>query len=76
MLRDRSYDYPYLRAWCALMHSADYYLEDQLAKARNDKAPTDAIYFGNDKQWHRFADVTNGLTRFQIESILDQRGLR
>ena len=55
-------DYPYLRAWCKMMGSYDYYLQAQLEKARKDKAPEDAIYYRNFSQingWVCFADVTN-----------------
>lgn len=32
-------DYPYIRAWCRFMCSADYYTQQELEKARRQNAP-------------------------------------
>lgn len=40
----KNLDYLYLRAWCALMGSFDYYLQNELIQARADGAPQDVIH--------------------------------
>ena len=51
-------DYPYLRMWCGMMGSFNYYTENQLAKAREMKAPDNTIYFREDGPV-TFDEVTN-----------------
>lgn len=51
-------DYKYIRAWGAYMGSFDYYVNDQVAQARKDNAPEDAIYC-RDGKWATFSGVKN-----------------
>jgi hypothetical protein len=64
-------DYPYLFAWCRFMHSAPYYYADELKRAREDKAPADAIYRDEHGRWHRFSEITNANTRDIVERIVN-----
>jgi hypothetical protein len=51
------YDYPYVRAWGQMMHSAQYFIEDQIALARRENAPGDAMWRGIAGKWHRFCEM-------------------
>jgi hypothetical protein len=62
-------DYPYLRAWCRLMGSYKYYIEDQLDLARSGRAPQTAIYMMANGTWQTIEKVTNPHTRQQFISI-------
>ncbi len=39
-----SKDYPYIRAWCERQGSYNYYITDEINRARQDNAPQDALY--------------------------------
>lgn len=46
-------DYIYIRAWHRMTGSFAYYIEDQVDKARADKAPQTAIYYDRyENRWH------------------------
>jgi hypothetical protein len=67
-------DYKYIRAWGRLMHSNPSYIEDQIANARRDKAPDDAVYFDVlEKRWVRFANVTRDDTRSVINTFIAEK---
>lgn len=51
-------DYIYIRAWHRMTGSFDYYIEDQVAKARADKAPETAVYFDNHRYYGKNRWVT------------------
>ena len=71
-------DYKYLRAWCSMMGSREYYLQEQLEKARRDKAPQDVVYSINScwepKGWRRFSEVSSWQTKMVVENIMKERG--
>jgi len=80
---NKTKDYIYLRAWCQIMGSHDYYLQSQLNQARKDCAPDDVVYYNSKSLyygdgthnsskmgWHRFSDVTNVDTRFRIKRLI------
>lgn len=57
-------DYPLIRVWCHIMGSAPYYVEDELDRAREDKAPQNAIYQKTDmdtgkRVWTTADEVTS-----------------
>jgi len=55
-------DYKYIRAWGRMLGSYPEYIERQVERARDDKAPEDAIYEGsgvNRGQWRCFSDIEN-----------------
>jgi len=53
-----SLDYLYIRAWCRMMQS--YSTKDQVKQARKDKAPQDAIFWGETEQkWHRWSEMSD-----------------
>lgn len=58
-------DYLYIRAWCRLMGSYAYYTEDEIARARADKAPQTAIYHkgggspNDPREWAVFEEIQN-----------------
>jgi hypothetical protein len=62
--------YPYIRAWGRMMGSSPVYVERQVERARRDRAPADAIFYGRDRRWHQFRHVNSGYTRFVIEEIV------
>lgn len=59
-------DYPYIRAWCKMMGSFDYWLQDQLEQARADNAPQNATYRRDDGTWSTTDNITNPDTRTQL----------
>ncbi len=70
--------YKHLVAWCKMMGSYNYYIEDQIAKAKATNAPEDAIYekmaedgSGPTDEWARFSEVTNQDTKMKIERLLE-----
>lgn len=73
-------DYPYIRAWCRMMGSYDYYLQNQLHRARAEKAPFDAVFerteLGGTKTgvWARFSEVENESTLDRIRKIMEGWG--
>jgi len=69
--------YPYLRAWCSMMGSEPYYVEQQLKRAKESDAPHDAIYEragpeGEPGGWATYHDISSPETRRQIDAILRQ----
>lgn len=62
-------DYVYIRAWGKMLGSHDYYIQNQVEQAREDKAPQDVIY-KRDKDWVRFKDVKNLQTKHQICALI------
>lgn len=66
-----SNDYPYIRAWCRLMHSADYYLLGELRRARAEDAPKDAIYSTDeDEGWATVTSVKSAETRTLLDRFV------
>lgn len=51
-----------LRAWCGMMGSYNYYTEAEIAEAKKDNAPEDAIYKRDTGQWARLSEVNNERT--------------
>jgi hypothetical protein len=51
------HNYPYIRAWGALMHSFTYYIESQVKQAQDEKAPHDAIYKDHMGRWHCWSQM-------------------
>jgi hypothetical protein len=58
-------DYLYIRKWGRIVGSHDYYIENQVAKARRDNAPQNAIY-KEDDGWKTIEDITNSETRREL----------
>lgn len=56
-------DYIYIRAWHRMTGSFNYYIEDQVDKARADKAPETAIYF--DRYGNRWVTLEECVERTQ-----------
>jgi hypothetical protein len=51
------YDYPYLRAWDRMMGSSGWWCEENLSRARKEKAPQDAIYKSHVGKWHTYENI-------------------
>lgn len=52
-------DYPWIRKWDEFMGSCASYIKEQLALARAENAPRNAIYKRDDGSWATTEDVTN-----------------
>lgn len=63
-------DYRHIRAWGRMLGSNREYVWDQVQKARADNAPDDAIYYGADKRWHTYSEVTVDSTRHVMDRLL------
>ena len=60
-------DYPYIIKWGALLGSLPYYVKDQVAQAKKDNAPQNAIYKKHEEEtWVTTDDVTSIETRRQL----------
>lgn len=60
-------DYPLIRAWgYRIMGSYKYYVEMQLARARENNAPQDAVYRNEDGTWNRLDDIQNPMVKSQL----------
>lgn len=60
--------YPYIVAWGQSLGSFGYYIEMQVSKAIEDKAPEDAIYFDEHLGWH----TVSGSPRKGLKEELDR----
>ena len=56
-------DYPYIRAWGRLIGAATEYIDHRVGQARQENAPTDAVYRNLDGQWLTTDDVLLPETR-------------
>jgi len=67
-----SRNYPYIRAWCKMMGSYQYYTDIQLEKAQADGAPQNAVYHNEGKRWVTFDEVHSDDTRARIEHLVKE----
>ena len=63
-------DYKYIRAWGISLGSFDYYIENQIAKAKEDNAPQTAIYKRQDGTWATFEEIKREDTKEEIMRII------
>ncbi len=59
-------DYLWIRKWDGFMGSCASYLKEQLALARAENAPKNAIYKRDDGSWATTDDVADERTRFVL----------
>lgn len=45
-------DYPFIRAWCAVTGSSDWYTRDRIEEAKRMNAPANATY----RRWHPLSE--------------------
>ena len=64
-------DYKYIRAWGISLGSFDYYIENQIAKAKEDNAPQTAIYKRQDGTWATFEEIKREDTKEEIARLVD-----
>ena len=62
-------DYKYVRAWNIMMGSFDYYINSEVEKAKQDKAPDDAIYKNHLDKWVTVSEIKNEETKRQVADI-------
>lgn len=78
--RAKNKQYVFIRLWGALMGSYDYYVQDEIQRARETDAPEDAIYersgIGGVRtgEWARFSEIENESTKRQLREIAERRG--
>lgn len=58
--------YIYIRAWGNLTGSMEYYIQDQIAHAKKDKAPANAIYKDALDEWQTFDSIVNLNTKERV----------
>jgi hypothetical protein len=67
-------NYKYIRAWGRMMGSRDPYIQAQIQKAYETKAPQDAVYWSLDElRWRTLSEVSQN-TRYVIENIIMKNG--
>lgn len=59
-------DYPFIRKWGRMLRSYDYYIIGQVALARVDNAPQDAVYRRKDGTWATVDDVESDWCRTEL----------
>ncbi|MEB3023034.1 MULTISPECIES: hypothetical protein [Mycolicibacter] len=59
-------DYQYIRRWGRHMGSLDYYINDEIERARTDGAPANAIFRRDDGTWRTTDDITDPVLRKQF----------
>ena len=64
-------DYKYIRAWGYSLGSFDYYIENQIAKAKEDNAPPTAVYKRQDGTWATFEEIKRDDTKEEIALLVD-----
>ena len=53
-------EYPYIWAWGRLLGSFKPYIKGQVANAKADNAPADAIYWDEgQRRWHRWSEMSD-----------------
>lgn len=55
-----SHNYEWVRKWGRLRHSKDWFIEDQVVRARKENAPANAIYRQMDGTWATTDDIPHG----------------
>jgi len=69
-------DYPFIRAWGAFLHSMQYYIDDEVRRARADGAPQRAIYRSAVSGiWHTIDEVSDPNTVRALGAWLIARGI-
>lgn len=71
-------DYPYIRAWGHYMGSQQYYIDDEVQRARDSKAPSSAIHIRqgsaarwDGKSWATVEDIASESLRDSIKKAGD-----
>jgi hypothetical protein len=59
-------DYQWIRKWGSYMGSSQWYIDEQVRKARESNAPEDATFHRDDHGWYTVGDITNEMTRYQL----------
>lgn len=60
-------NYPMIRLWGRMLGSMAYYIEDEVKRAKADKAPQDAVYYDmTNKVWHTYREVTSQDTKDKL----------
>lgn len=62
-------DYIMIRAYGRFMGSYPYYIRDQIALAKMDRAPHNVIFKREDGTWATIEDIKSGGDRARIEDI-------
>lgn len=71
-----SKSYPFIRAWGRYTGSYQYYIDAQVALARAEYAPEDALYKAAiSGEWVCMGDVTSKQAIESIRFILNQEGV-
>tara|TARA_R110002020_G_scaffold52296_5_gene147131 strand:+ start:160 stop:414 length:255 start_codon:yes stop_codon:yes gene_type:complete len=58
--------YPYIYGWGRMMGSQGWYIKNQLLLAKEDNAPSDAIYRNDDGTWSVLSEVVSVLNCEQV----------
>lgn len=58
-------NYPFIRAWGKIMGSFDYYIDDQIEEAVEDKCPQNVVYKDGDI-WKTIDDISNQKIKMEL----------
>jgi hypothetical protein len=59
-------EYEWIRKWGRMLGSYQYYIDDQIALARREQAPANAVHKNQDGRWVTTDEITNVEARFAL----------
>ena len=66
--------YPYIRMWGISLGSFEYYIENQVLSAKNEDAPSKAVFKDSASgTWITIDEVTNADLKHRIERAVKER---
>lgn len=64
-------DYPYVWAWGKVLNSKDYFIQSERDKAKEEKAPENAIFRDDDGGWSTVDSILSGGTKQRVEEYAE-----
>lgn len=65
-------DYIYIRAWCKLLGTTQFYTDREVERARQTNAPETAIYLQSDRSWATVDGIENERMKARVERLAEQ----
>lgn len=65
-------EYIYIRAWCQMLGSFPTFTENEVARAKADKAPKTAVYRRNNGTWATFEEIQSQRTKQEVQTIVKE----
>ena len=65
-------EYIYLRAWCWMLGSFSTFTENEVVRAKADKAPQTAVYRRSNGTWATFEEIQCKKTKQAVQAIVEE----